>query len=382
MCLAVSGRRVLVLPLLLAALLTGAPAMASCPAQERGREAVLDAVLAGDAERFAGLIDAAALAARVIGGFPDDDEYRKTVPGMIERDRAVLAARFVASLRNFQKTPVAQPATRSDVAIVRRQGVQLGEGIDYLLFDLGRDGCVTDWSSLQLGSPVSAMMRQTLLLGRNDAGLLARAFGIQQVDQQQEQQMRALLDGLRKSDSAAALRALEGMKALARESFELSMLRASLFDADTPDHRQALEDIAERFGDDQRTQFMLIDHHFQQEDYAAAVRAIDAVQKRVGPDEESEFLRAIALQLLERHDEAVLAFRRMVRLAPARADTHENLIAALAGLGRSAEAVKAIEAAEQRGIHFAEDVMRADPVYAELIVSAEYAAYRARRVAD
>lgn len=364
------------------ALMSSALLRAACPAPERGRAAVLDAALAGDASRLGALIDTDALVARIVRGLPAEDEFRRTMPGIVEQQRTLLAERFLAGLRNFGKSVVAQVSSRRDTAVLRRQGATFGEGIDYIVFELGPEGCVVDWGSLQLGTRLFGMIRQAYLLSRDDTSLLATLFGIRQYDAQQEQQMRALLVGLRNQDSAAAIAALDGMKDLARESFELSMLRAGLMSVDAPGYRDALEDIAQRFGDDQRTQFMLIDHHLLQEDYAAALRSVEAIQMQVGPDEENEFLRAVCLQLLERPDEAVAAMRRMVEMAPSRAETHEMLTNQLVALGRHADAVDAMAAAALRGFEFDPAAMRADPAYAEFLDSPEYADFRAHQADD
>lgn len=364
------------------ALISSVPLQAACPAPERGRAAVLEAVLAGDASRLAALIDTDALVARIVRGLPADDEFRRTMPQIVEQQRVLLAERFLAGMRTFGKSLVAQTSSRRGTAVLRRQGATLGEGIDYIVFELGPEGCVVDWGSLQLGTRVSAMIRQAHLLSRDDTSLVATLFGIRQYDARQEQQMGALLVALRNQDSAAAIAALDGMKELARESFELSMLRAGLMSVDAPGYREALEDIAQRFGDDQRTQFMLIDHHLLQEDYAAALRSVEAIQKQVGPDEENEFLRAICLQLLERPDEAVAAMRRMVEMAPSRAETHDMLTNQLVSLGRHAEAVDAMAAAALHGVEFDPAAMRADPAYAGFLDSPEYADFLARQADD
>ncbi len=377
-------RVLLTLQLLLLALVTSDPVIAGCVAAERGREAVLDAVLARDGDRFAGLIDGAAMAARISRGLPEGDAFLQTVPRMIEERRAVMGNALVRSLGNFGTSLVAQPSSAPSTAIVRKQGATLGSGIDYIVFELGPDGCVIDWSSLLLATRTSDMIRQNLLFGRNDAGLLATVLGIRSYDEQQLKQLQAMVEGMRKSDAVAALRALDGMKSLARESFELSMLRVSLLstDSESAAYREALEDVAQRFGEQPRMQLMLIDHYVFQENYVAILRAVDGLQKRVGPDEESEYLRALALQLMERHDDAIVSLRRVVQLAPARSDTHEALISSLAELGRNAEAVKAMEVAARHNFDFNEDAMRADPAYAQLLDSPEYAAFRSKRATN
>ncbi len=360
-----------------------APAGAACPASERGRDAVVAAVVTHDVDALAALIDAPALATRVLEGLPDDDEFVKVMPGVIERTRPVIAGNLIRSLTALGSTAVEQ-RTSGRGAVVRKQGATLGSGVDYVEFSLGRDGCIVDWTSLMLGTSVSRMVRQNLLLSRDDAGLLASLFGVKRLDGRQATQMRALADALRRSDHVAALAALDGMKALARESFELSMLRVGLLaiDHEAPAYREALADIAERFGDDERAQFMLVDHYFYSGEYAAGLHSVENLQQRVGEDEENTLLRATMLRMMTREGEAIEAMRRMIALAPARAETHGVLVAYLAELGRSADAVAAMQAAAEHGITFDEAVMRAEPAYAQLLASPEYAAHREAAAAE
>lgn len=179
---------------------------------------------------------------------------------------------------------------------------------------------------------------------------------------------------MRRGDHLASLAALDGMKALARESFELILLRVGLLAADhePPAYREALADIAERFGVDERAQFMLVDHYDGRGEYAAGLRSVERLQRRLGEDEENALRRATMLRMMGREGEAVDAMRGMVALAPARAETRGVLDAYLAQLGRSADAVAAMQAAAERGITFDEEVMRAEPAYAQFLASPEY----------
>lgn len=358
-------------------------ALAACPAEDRGAAAVRQAVVALDVDRIAALIDTQTLAARVTEGMPEDDEFTRVLPAAFESARPQMARNLVTSIGIGGGKAVEQPGAGAR-ALLRKQGRELGTGVDYIEFELGADGCVVDWTSLMQASQASRLMRQNMLLMRDDAGLLASLFGVSKVDTQQAAQLRALADAVRRGDHVAAVAALDGMKAMARNSFELTMLRVGMLahDHTSAAYREALADVAERFGEDDRTQFMLVDHYYFIQDYAKALAAVERMQDRVGPDEENELLRGGLLKLMGRHDEAVIALRSMVALAPERPDTHGVLVANLAELGLHAEAVAAMRAAEARDITFSEATMRSEPAYAGLLASPEYAAYREARAED
>lgn len=148
-----------------------APAGAACPATERGRDAVVAAVVTHDVDALAALIDAPVLAARVLEGLPGDDEFVRVMPGVLESTRPVMAGNLIGSLTALGGTAVEQRVSGRR-AVLRKQGAMLGSGVDYVEFTLGRDGCIVDGSSLMLGTSVSRWVRQSILLSRDDAGCL------------------------------------------------------------------------------------------------------------------------------------------------------------------------------------------------------------------
>ncbi len=356
------------------------PAAAGCPADVRGAEAVTRAVVGLDARAFANLIDVQGLAARVARGLPDDDPVAAELPAGLERSRGAMAQNLIASLRSIGGSVVEQGGGGARL-ILRSQGPELGSGLDYVEFTLGADGCVEDWRSLMLASDTSQQIRNNLLLMRDDEGVLSKLFGVRLRDPGHARQLRTLGEAMRRGDTQASLTALDGMEALARESFELTMMRVGLLSNDhtSEAYRDALADLAERFGDDERTQFMLVDHHFFVGDYARGLRAVERMQKRVGRDEENELLRGGLLKLMGRQDEAVAAMRSMVSLAPHRPAVHGVLVAYLSELGRVDEALAAMKAAAVHDVTFDEEAMQREPAYAALLASDGYAAYRAER---
>lgn len=358
-------------------------AAAGCPADVRGADAVKRAVIGLDARAFSNLIDIPALAGRVARGLPDDDPVVAVLPDALERSRGAMAQNLIVSLRGTGGSVVDQTGTGRRL-ILRSQGAQLGNGLDYVEFALGRDGCVVDWRSLTLASDTSHQIRHNLLLGRDDENVLSKLFGVELRDPRHGRQLRALGDAMRRGDREAAVKALDGMEALARESFELTMMRVGLLshDHESDAYRDALADLAERFGDDERTQFMLVDHYYFVGDYDRGLRAVERMQKRVGRDEENELLRGGLLKLMGRQDEAVAAMRSMVSLAPQRPATHGVLVAYLSELGRVDEALAAMRAAADHDVTFDEETMQREPAYAALLASDGYATYRAERDAE
>jgi hypothetical protein len=352
--------------------------LAACPTKQRGHDEVAQAIIDRDAAAFAALIDIPAMAALVTAGLPADDQTVKELPKGLENGRMKIARGFMANIG--EEVFVEQPGAGKRT-LLRKQGKNLGSGVDYLEFKLTADGCVFDWTSMANGGAATDLMRQNILLTRDDAGILARVFGIERVDAQQVKQLVALGSAIGRADQKAAVQALDGMKSLARNSYELTMLRVTMLSRDphADAYEQALADLAERFGDDHRTQFMLIDHYVLTRQFDRALAAIEHVQALVGKDEENELTRASILKMMGREDDAVIALRSMVQIAPERADTHGVLVANLADFGRHGEAVAAMEAATLRNVEFSEEIMSSEPVYASLLVSPEYAEFRAAR---
>ena len=81
-------------------------------------------------------------------------------------------------------------------------------------------------------------------------------------------------------------------------------------------YRQALAEVAGRFGNDPVAQFVLIDHYAYQGDWKSIVKSLDLISKRFGPDGHLESVRATILQRDGRLDEAVAASRKAVELEP------------------------------------------------------------------
>ncbi|MBD8525657.1 hypothetical protein [Pseudomarimonas arenosa] len=356
-------------------------AQAECPAEQRGAEAVLNAVLNYDAQGLTRLLDTSGLATRVMRDLPANDPLRDGLPAALAANASDMANGLLQSLKNSGMQVVRQANAPAGKTLLRKQGAEIGSGVDYIEFELSPAGCVVDWTSLMMGSSASAAMRQNIVLMRMDDGLIGQLFGLQRIDRAQLEKTRTLAAAMVKGDRETALQALAGMKELAKSSYELSMLRVGLlaFSPDAPEYRQALSDLAERFGDDPRTQFILVDHYYFIEDYARGLRAVERMQRQVGKDEENQLLVAGLLKLLGRTQQATEALQSLVALAPERTETHVELVAYLAETGQHEAAVASLRKAADLGIHFEEAAMRQEPVFQSLLASTEYAAFKAEQ---
>jgi tetratricopeptide (TPR) repeat protein len=338
-----------------------------------------------NAKAFAGLLDVEALAERAAAEVTDDPKARKEfASGVVQGGVPKMIANQFMILEKSRGRAVFLRAThaRPSRSLVR---LDLNEqGFDYLeyLVVRGADGRyrAIDWFMLSTGELASSTMGGIgKLFIDPEVGFLERFLGAKVAPS------KALVADLRRvgelqragkfAEAADVLRSMPDE--IANSRYVLS-LRARL-EAIAGQHEKytrSLAQLAARYSDDPSLAFVLLDHYFTRKETDKAVRSIELMEKRVGVDGVTSFLKANSYADTGRYAEALKFAQEAVRLEPQLADGHFAVVLAQVGLKDYAEAVKEYRLLEKDfGYTFSRDAFAADPQYAGFMQSAAFKAW-------
>jgi hypothetical protein len=143
---------------------------------------------------------------------------------------------------------------------------------------------------------------------------------------------------------------------------------------------EVLEAYETRFPDDPSLDMVALDTLFYREDWAGLLRRVDRLDARIGGDPALEGMRALALGGLGRHADAIASARRAIDAEPDHQDAWGLLLAVQRDAADHAGALATFAEYDRRfAIRFEPEAIEADPLWAKLIASAEYAAWKAAR---
>ncbi|WP_374357488.1 tetratricopeptide repeat protein [Chitinimonas sp.] len=367
------------IPTLLLGCLLLSPAYAACQASNRGAAAVKKAALASDANALAALMDTEKFQDRVLADLRLNTKFRNDVAKGLD---AGMSKGFSSMLKTVSASgmQLVDQKAAPGLVMLRMEGKTPGDGINYLEFELDQSGCIVDWSQLMSGSRFSALIRQVMASSIQDKTLLASLFGINEVDDALLSKFKSLVTAMQSRELKKAVAMFDELPPQLRNSFDFTIMRIGLLaqiDAQSPNYRKALEELARNHGGEARAQFMLIDHYFLTKQYDKALAAIAALQGKVGVDEENELLRGNILAEAGRGEEAVAAMRKVVALTPDRKQSYFFLLGAALVTQRYQDVVDTMDLINTRfQLSFPHKTLQADADYAGLLASQQYKAWR------
>jgi tetratricopeptide (TPR) repeat protein len=256
------------------------------------------------------------------------------------------------------------------------------EGFDYMEFVVetqnGRTRAV-DWFQLSQGQLFSITVGAlTRLFTAPDAGVLGRLFGLEKIDPETVATMTRFAEQKRKGQFREALATSRKLPDRIANDRVMLVVQASLaaLAKDDAEYERVLGKIAARYSDDPGAAFMLMDHYFLKQDLPRFLKAIDAVEKRIGVDGVTRQLRAAGYYGLKDYATSLKYADESIGLEPGRLGGYDVRASALVGLGRFGDAIAQYKALEEDyELMFTREVFADDPMFEKFVASKEFKAW-------
>lgn len=275
------------------------------------------AINAGDADALGALLDAEALAARVIRGLVLDAKVRRDYLKVLGPQFSQYVRHYGAQLAAQKATARRMPAPGAGAALVRittrdRSG---NHAHNYLRLDTDDQGRIVDWYDHALAQPLSQQLVQqsrTVLSPAQAAQLyVGQAHATAEVAELlAEVAMRTAVGDFRSAHAKLLTMPQSVRQYRVFATLRVAMARHVSVDA----YREALSALARHHGDDDDLQFILIDHYLLDRQFAQALGTIDRAARLLGNDEVMEANRCAALTELKRKTDAIAACDRAIAL--------------------------------------------------------------------
>ena len=382
-------KKLLVIATLLFATCASAQVREGATAREataRFGETIARALNERDDQAFASLIDLRSLAVRSSKVLElnagDQESYVRGVETVgLQRMIAGYFQTMNASngAAQFMRVTNTTPAR----ALVR---LDLGaNGFDYLEYVVetreGRTRAV-DWFQLSSGELISVTMGGIAqLFTSGDPGLVGRLFNVEKVDQTAVTKLRKIGELQRAGKYAEALAALQQLPPqFANARIMLSMQASmALLAKDDDAYSRVLAKLAEKYSDDPAAAFKLVDHYLLQKDLPNTLKAIDTMEKRVGVDGVTNYLRAAAYIVSDDFGSGLKYAEQSIKLEPDRMNGYDMRASALVGLGRFPEAVDQYRDIEKRfEVQLTRQIFEEDPKFAKFVASPAFKSWLPR----
>jgi hypothetical protein len=254
-----------------------------------------------DAAALEAMIDIDALAQRATQNLDFSEEERAGVLTGMRQAAGKLAGNVVAQLGHYNsqiRHLRTDDRSGTQTALLRFDHFDAegdGDGTDYVQYDIGKDGRIIDWYSHAQAERLSDAMGRLLTLMMPREGLLAKIFGVTQLDKDLARVFRRLGEQQRAGDFAGAYATLDEVRGPFRETRLWAVLRVT-FASSAGDElrRQSLDDLFERYGNAPDLQFLLLDYHFEKRNFDAMIAGLESFERAVIEDEVTSQLKCIA----------------------------------------------------------------------------------------
>lgn len=183
---------------------------------------------------------------------------------------------------------------------------------------------------------------------------------------------------------AEALAALDGLPPALRHSRGVLVMRMGIANSLSKEaYKQALDEIAAAFPDDPAMASVLIDGDVMREDYDAALRHIDVLDRAIGGDPWQDAVRT-GILVKRNHpgdlERAAECAENVVRSEPKMSKGYFALLDVQLARKQFTEALTTMtRLADSFSAKWDDAKLRASPPFAELVATPEYAAWRASR---
>jgi len=234
---------------------------------------------------------------------------------------------------------------------------------DMLLLSSGRH------LSVSLGSASQLLMRPS-------KSILKKLFGGEEVDENMLESFKKI-GRLRESrEYQKAYNIIEGFPESIKNSrvmIDNSVQLAQLINDD--EYRKQLNRLDRYFGKDETTTFILIDHHFYNEDYHKAQSSIDRLIKRFGVDAALFNLKANTYLIAKNNIKAKVFSKKAIKMEPEFEGAYWTLVSVLLEKKEYAEVVTVLNSLEDKfQYQFTADNFIQEPYYKTFIKSPEFKA--------
>ena len=261
-----------------------------------------------------------------------------------------------------------------------RQSV--GDGYNYVLLFPVRSA--SDERGARVGDLYYAtsgeMLSQSIgiaakLMSSPSETFLGKLFGVKEVDRElalRFQEIARLRQQNKLREAFDLLDQLQGNTRNHRLILMNTIQIASQLDEDL--YRAELRRLANHHKDDPRAAFTLLDHYFYENDLDSAMSIIDLMEQSYGADAVINIFRANVESARNRVDLALGFANTAVRLEPGNEDAQWTLLTMLVRSEMFAESVTVLKLLESEfGYVFAREDFEAEPLYADLTKSEEFA---------
>ncbi len=333
-------------------------------------------------EVAAGLIDFHGLAERAAEYQGLTGRSRTDFIGGVEKAGvASIIANFFGALDTSEGTVKFMRVTRQSPPRSLVRFDLKDRGFSYCEFVLAKDATgrtrAVDWYQIATGDLMSVTLGGIGQLFGEDPGLIERLLGARP-DTTSLVKLRRIGELQRAGKYAEALdvyKQLPGPIANSRIMLTARASAAALAQR-TDEYHAALEKLAQHYSSDPGTAFMLMDHYFKQQDMPKLLKAIDAVEQRVGADGITSIIRSNAYYQAKDVANALRYAEESIRLEPDRMEPYDVRATYLVELGRFAEAVTAYREIETRfDITFSRQIFVEDPSFEKFAASPAFRAW-------
>jgi tetratricopeptide (TPR) repeat protein len=254
-------------------------------------------------------------------------------------------------------------------------------GFNYCEFVVVKDATgharAVDWYQISTGDLMSVTLGGIGQLFAGDPGLIERLLGARP-DTTALNKLRRIGELQRAGKYSEALDVYKQLPEPIANSRIMLTARASaaIFAQRTDEYHVALEKLAQHYSSDPGAAFMLLDHYFKQQDMPKLLKAIDAVEQRVGADGITSIMRSNAYFQVKDVTNALKYAEESIRLEPDRLDPYDVRATYLVNLGRFPEAVTAYREIETRfGVKFSREIFVDEPSFEKFVASAAFRAW-------
>ena len=280
------------------ALPTAEQAVPDVAAYDDFGRAMAEAFNERDAGFFSRSLDRNVIIARIVDDFPESNELRDVRRGM-EQAIGQVGERIMQSMYAHSQAKFVRTRYRDGVHQVLLRIDHGEEGLSYLEFETRKTGNnqlkVVDWTDHALGQRYTESVRQALaLILPLDRTVMERVLGINGLNNADVKIFIELARLQREQRFDEWLSTFPTMSAKTRDSriMQLVYVTVASYSGNEAAYRDALESLAEKFGDDPRLALILIDQHVYSEDWAAAHAALDRLNEYTGGDAALDAMRA------------------------------------------------------------------------------------------
>ena len=254
----------------------------------------------------------------------------------------------------------------------------MGEsGFDYLDFIFSQtpnqEYKIVDWYALSRGQLASTSIGAvSSLMLKPSKNLFKRVLGLSDINHSVIDTFRVMMELFRDKKFSSAYEKYLTLPAEVRQHYVILTFGISLanFSQDDQAYIDLLDQLAKYHGDKAEAAFLLIDHYFFAENWAGALRTIDAIEHSVGIDGMTSLLRANIYLSQEDAKNTILHAKKAVTIEPDMVDAYFSLAL---GYVMNRQYVLAVEAYDilinQHGYEFVKESFAEDDVYRDFIHS-------------